>query len=239
MFCHPRTSGGRFYKYLTAEGQLQTVPYQLFERGVLHAVVDLRARDVDGRHEADALTVRVESLQEQRARYALELVALDQQIRELPPARWPKRVVARMAELEELVSQKDDELRAAKEAANSSGRVEALVDLRTSVELLDKLAGQEDRPRLEAVRRRIKARLPLLVESIWVRVQVLHKRGRYVHVRLYLHGGEQRYFVLPCGYVAAAPPLRLDGADFRAGAERGYARKARKGAKPVTKRAAG
>jgi len=38
----------------------ECIPYWEFERTVLSAIAELKAEDVDGRHEADALTVRVE-----------------------------------------------------------------------------------------------------------------------------------------------------------------------------------
>src|SRR5262249_41721084 len=162
--------------------QRESIPYREFERGVLQAVTKLKARDVDGRHEADALTVRAHALQEERARLGVELEALDGQMRELPPERWPRRVVARIAELEDAVRQKDVELRAAKQAANTSGRTEALEALRTCIQLLDEV--RRDRPEEEpVVCRRIKTRLPLILDSIWVKVQMIHKRSRYVHVR--------------------------------------------------------
>jgi DNA invertase Pin-like site-specific DNA recombinase len=222
MQCTPRWTAGRLYKYLAAPRQMQTVPYRPFERAVLFMLSRLRARDVDGRHEADALTARADALQEEQSRIALELESLDQQMRELPPARWPARVVARIAELEEALESKAAEVQAAKEAANTSGRTDALNDLRTCVELLDKASGT---PKEAPLRRRLKALVALLVESIWVRVQALHRRGRYVHVRIYLRGGEQRPLVIPCGHVSKAAPLPLQNADFRAGEERGYAAK--------------
>jgi DNA invertase Pin-like site-specific DNA recombinase len=218
-----RRNAKKIYRYLTTPAELNTVPYDAFERGVLSALTQLKPRDVDGRHEVDALTARVDELQRSRSGLGLELDAIDAQIRELPPSRWPKRAVARMAELEELIAQRDEELRAAKEQANTSGRTEVLADLQTCVGLLDSVA---DTPREDGVRRRIKARLPLVFESVWVRVQALHRRGRYIHVRIYLHGGEQRYFVLACGHTSGVPPLALATADFRGGAERGHAHQA-------------
>jgi DNA invertase Pin-like site-specific DNA recombinase len=212
MALRPRVTAGRTYRYLMAQAEHSSAPYREFERGVLRAIAQLTARDVDGRHEADELTARVESLQQERAQTAVKLEVLDAQIHELPPIKWPPRVVARMAELGEKIEQQDKELRTAKEAANTSGRTEALTDLKTSIELLDE---NRDTPEEVTIRRRIKSRLRLIVESIWVDVQAMHKRSRYVHVQLFLHGGEKRYFCLPCGCKSDVPALDLEAVDFR------------------------
>jgi DNA invertase Pin-like site-specific DNA recombinase len=216
FYCTNCTVRGVGYRYLVTDPRTDGFRYRPFEDAVLDTVARLHARDVDGRHEADALTLVVDRLQQERARLGLELDSLDQQIRELPPERWPPRVVARMADLEEAITAKDDELRLAKEAANTSGRTEALADFQSCVQLLAEVRGTE---REAGVRQRIKTRLPLLVESIWVRVQPINKMRRYLHVRLYLHGGEPRYFVVPVGPEgpAVVAPWPLAGADFRGG----------------------
>ena len=208
-------------RYLHTDPRTDGVPYKPFEQAVLEAISTLNAADVDGRHEADAVNALVEALQGDRTRLGLELDALDAQLRELPTERWPKRVVARMAELEEAVAAKDEELRVAKEAAATSTRTEALVEVKTCISLLDEVAGT---PREAEVRARIKSRIPLLVESIWCRVQPVNLMNRYVHVQIYLRGGEQRYVLVRCGrgrISAEAWPLRR--ADFRAGDEAGSA----------------
>jgi hypothetical protein len=224
MHSIPKPVNGKLYRYLTTVTRSSSVPYRDFERSMFVALANLKPGDVDGTYQADALAERVETLQAQRSALGLELDALDRQIKEMPPARWPTRVVARMADLEEQIKVKDEELRQAKEAANTSTRTQALTDLQTCLPLLDRVRGT---PEEEAICRRIKARIPMLVESIWVRVQVVHQRGRYVHVRFYLHNGEpldpKLYFCLPCGYTSGKEALPLANADFRAGEERGHA----------------
>jgi DNA invertase Pin-like site-specific DNA recombinase len=225
-------AGKKRYQYLTVAGVPWSIPYRDFERGVLTLLAKLRAADVDGRHQADALTARVEALQAERSSLGIEVDALNAQLDELPPARWPKRIVARMADLEEWIAAKDEELRQAKEAAASSTRTEALTDLRNSLAALDK-ARVEGRVADElAIRHRLRGRIPLLIESVWVRMETHTRRRRYVHVRVYLHGGEPRYFVLPLGS-PQAPPLPLGKADFRGGEERGYAFRSQRAAKPI------
>lgn len=217
-----RTSGQKRRQYLSIEGQPWTFPYRDFERAVLTTLARLKASDVDGRHQADERTAKVDILQAERSSLGIELESLDSQIRELPASRWPKRVVARMAELEEAIAAKDEELRVAKESADTSTRTEALTDLRSALKALDD-AQAEGRTKDElAIRHRIKGRVPFLVESIWVRLEIHGKHNRYVHVRVYLHGGEQRYLVLRIGN-PASPELPLEEADFRGGEERGYA----------------
>jgi DNA invertase Pin-like site-specific DNA recombinase len=222
--CRCSVAGGKHYRYLDTDCAALGIPYQAFEDAVLEGVGQLTGRDVDGRHQTDELAARVETLQAQRARLGLELDSLDGQIRELPPAQWPRRVVARMAELEAAVKEKDAELRAAKEAANTSGRTEALTDLQVCVDALAALRGT---PEAAAARRRVKARLPLILESIWVHVEGQTRRSRFVHVELRLAGGQRRYFVLTFGRPAGGPS-DLSGCDFAAGEVGRHARRARR-----------
>lgn len=214
LHCQVQTRSNGRWKYLSTPDRRQIVPYQAFEDATLNTIAHLKAKDVDGRHEADSLTARVESLQAERSRLGHELDALDQQIRELPPERWPKRVVARMAELDEMIARKDEELRAAKEAANTSGRTDALAELKSSMQLLDEVKGTAQEM---TIRQRIKMRLHLIVEAIWLKVQNLNKQNRFVHCRLYLHGGESRYYVFKLGRCGGAlPDKELPFVDFRA-----------------------
>jgi hypothetical protein len=215
MFCCGNMQRGKAYRWLQTDPRSHGVPYDAFEEKVLLALAQLRPEDVDGRRQANALTARVDDLQQERSRLGLEVNSLDQQLRELPPERWPRRVVARMAELEEAITAKDEELRQAKEAADTSSRSESLADLQTCVKLLRKVKGTAEEA---TVRQRIKTRIPLLVESIWVRVQKIGQSQRFTHIRIYLHGGEERYFLLGTGKgQIRAAPWPLGDADFRAG----------------------
>jgi hypothetical protein len=206
--------------YLAPAGVHWAIPYFDFEKAVLAALSQLKARDVDGRHLADALAAKVEALQEERSEQALDLEALNGQIRALRSARWPRGVVERMAELEDAIAAKDEELRLAKEAANTSTRTESLADLKTCLKALKEARGK---PEEVPLRHRIKGRIPLLVHSIWLRVQAETRKSRYVHVRIYLHGGQERYLLLTFG-TPKTDALDLQDADFRGGAERGYNR---------------
>jgi hypothetical protein len=121
---------------------------------------------------------------------------------------------AAAAEVEILLRAKMDELRQAKEAATTSGRVEALAEFRSLVQHLDEARGTENEATLC---RRIKARLRLLVQRIWVKVQPVHKRCRHVHVLLCLQGGERRVLWCHCGIDSEVKPWQLSESDFRAG----------------------
>ncbi len=92
------------YHYLHTDPRGYGIPYAPFERVVLATVVGLKPQDVDGSHKADALTRRVEVLDAERSRLGVDLEAIEQQMGELPPARWPKRVVVRLADLEEMIA---------------------------------------------------------------------------------------------------------------------------------------
>jgi DNA invertase Pin-like site-specific DNA recombinase len=216
-----RNKGDR-RRYLSTHGKPWRVPYRDFERAMLTLLAKLKAADVDGRHQADALTARVAALQDERADLGIDLDAIVRQMAELRPARWPKGIVAQRAELEERIAAKDEELRAAKEAAFTTSRTEALTDLRSSLKALDQAHAEGRYEDEQAIRHRIRGRVPFLVESAWVRVEIHTKQSRYLHVRVYLHGGEERYFVLPFG-APKRGPLPLRGADFRGGEERGHA----------------
>ncbi len=225
LYIHTQSANGRRYEYLTIDQNPWTIPYRDFERAVLDVVAALHAADIDGRHQASEFTARVDALQQTRTRLALDQEALDLQLRELPAARWPKRIVARMAEIEQEIAATDEQLRQAKEQADTSTRTETLTYLQTCLRRLDEARGT---PEEKPLRERIKGRIPFLIESIWVRMQLQNSRRRYAHVRIYLHGGEQRYIVIPiCGPTDDA--LLLGSADFRAGEERGYVARRRTG----------
>jgi hypothetical protein len=204
---------GGVYHYLATPGLKLVARYDVFEEGMVSCLASLKASHVDGRHEANALASRVERLQGERCRLGQELDALDAQMRELPPQRWPQRVVARISELEEAIRQKTEELRLAKEEANTSGRTEVLTEVKTLLERLEETKGTEEGV---ALRQRVKLRVRMLVESVWVKAQVIDKANRYLHVLVYLHGGERRYFRLQIGLCKKEAPWSLADADFRA-----------------------
>lgn len=205
-------------RYLYTKRRDCGIAYAPFERAALDALAQIRPSDVDGRHQTDALAVRAQALQEERTELGLELEALDLQLRELPRQRWPKRVVARMADLEEEIARKDEELRAVKELASTSGRVEALHEFHTCLKMLDGLREKGDRKGEAAARARIKARVPLFVTGIVVRVEKIHHSQRYVHARVKLRSGRPRYFAVFVGSgTPARPPLPLANVDFGPG----------------------
>ena len=214
MSVHNSQRAGLRYRTLATDPPTARLSYPAFERAALRTVADLRACDVDGRHQADALTAEVDRLTDERTRLGLELDDLDRQINELPREKWPRRVVARMADLQELIDVKDEEFRIANEKANSSGRTAALTAVQTALRVLDDATGT---PREPEVREQIKTRLGLLLESIWVVVQPVNKMCRIVHVRLYLHGGEERAFRIKIGSPKKGWPATwpLGAVDFR------------------------
>jgi DNA invertase Pin-like site-specific DNA recombinase len=206
------------YHYLHTDPRGAGIPYRPFERAVLDAVARLKPKDVDGRHEADALTARVEQLQEEHTRLVLDLEDFERQMRELPQGKRSKRGMAIMADLEVAIDAKAEELRAAKEAGATTSRTEALTEIKECIRQLLDDAHRGDPKREAAIRSRIKLRLPFLLESAWVRVQVIDKSKRYVHVQLYLHGDNRpRYFPISCGDISGHAPWQLKDVDFRAG----------------------
>ena len=82
------------------------------------------------------------------------------------------------------------------------------------VQLLAEVNGT---PEEATVRQRIKMRIPLLVEAIWVKVQNVTSKSRFVHVRLYLQGGARRYYCFRLGHCKGVPADEtLRDRDFRA-----------------------
>ena len=214
LHCQNQTRRGRSWTYLATYDRRTIIPYPVFEQAILEAISQLTPKDVDGRHQADSLNARVELLQRENAQLRLQRDALDQQLRELPPQRWPQRVVAIMADVDEAIVKNNEDLRVAKEAANSSTRTDTLADIQGIVPFLATIKGT---PQEASTRHRLKVRLRLLVEQIWIKVERINKNNRFIHVRIYLHGGECRYYAFTLGVCAGATPdTRLRDVDFRA-----------------------
>jgi DNA invertase Pin-like site-specific DNA recombinase len=217
MHCQVQTRGAARYRYLATCFRTQVVPYEQFEDAALDALAKLTAENVDGHHQAGAVAAHAASVREQWTGLRLALDALNQQLRELPPERWPKGAVARMAELEhDLIPRKAEELLAAEAATNTSGRVDAHTELKALVEFLYQVKGTDEEV---PVRHRIKKRLPLLLEAIWVKVHCLNPRNRVVFARLYLQGGGSFPFSFrlgQCKGVADETIRRERDRDFRA-----------------------
>jgi hypothetical protein len=225
FFCATRSNRGKRYTYLATERVKNVIPYQPFEDAILDAIAKLKPQDVDGRHQADALTAKVDRLLNE----VMGLKdRLDSQERKLNDLATDKDFLASLEktipQLRRQLRSKGEELRQAQEAANTSARVDTLNETQTIVKFLRRKKGTTEEP---DIRRRIKARLPLFVESIWLDVQMVHKRSRFVHVKLYLSGGgEPRYLCFRCGIETATPPWDLEFVDFRTGDVAGNAAKA-------------
>lgn len=216
---HIRSGGD--YVYLTTPEHPWTIPYGAFEHAMRCAIGDLLPADVDGRHQANALTAQVELVQQQRCQLGLDRDALVQQFRELPSDRWPKGGVALWSDLDAAIAAKDEELRLLKERADTSTRTEALIAVQSYFDRLDELERNGPREAIAPLREKIKGRIPFVIESIWVRVETQNCYRRWVHGRIYLQGGEQRPFLIAVNKPTTAP-LNLSHADFLAGDERGY-----------------
>jgi DNA invertase Pin-like site-specific DNA recombinase len=204
MQCVACVNNHRVYHYLHTDPRGDGVPYPTFERSVLVVLAALKSCDVDGKHQANVLSLRAETLQAERSELDVDLKALEHQLDGLPARRWPEFAMANMARLKEQIAAKDAELVAAKEAADTSGRGDALVDLQTCLALLDE-AIRLYPDRVPGLRARIKQRVAMLVDRIVVRVQPLNKCQRHVHVRLHLKGGEPRYWHFFCGKGKTTP----------------------------------
>jgi DNA invertase Pin-like site-specific DNA recombinase len=199
----------------------QSFPYPPFEAAVIRALGDLRARDVlPPEAKVDEREQRIQLL-------TSELVALDHRLRALEgQAADPRQdadllpsLLAIIGRVAKQKAAKAKELRALKEEA-VGGRTETLGEAQSLLRLLAEAPEGEK----AALRRRVKARLRLLIESAWVLVQPINRQRRIVHVQIYLRGGRRVYRqVLPPHAPPGLVPWDLAGADFRAGDRGGVA----------------
>src|SRR5437016_2274987 len=116
-----------------------------------------------------------------------------------------------------LAEQKEDlvkQLRALKEAS-VTGRSEMLGEMKSLIRLLRAAKAGTERSTL---RRRIKARLQMMIDSIWVYIQPFSARSRVVHVQIFFKGERSHYLRLKVGQppkkVGAVTVLDLDGVDL-------------------------
>jgi DNA invertase Pin-like site-specific DNA recombinase len=226
-----RVLGGREYCYLSTTRNTRgtrtagDVPYRDLRDGVLRALAELTPADVlppdkaaDAAHARIAdLTGRLVALDHRRA-------LLEGQLADL--AQAPEAIPSLVAAVQAVAAARGEaarELEGLKLEA-TSGMGESLGEVQS---LLDLLREAEGGPGEAELCRRVKGKLPWLVDSVWVYVQRVRRCVRILHVQIYLRGGQRKYVrVRPPDLPPGTPRLDLEAADFRAGDVLGRARDA-------------
>jgi DNA invertase Pin-like site-specific DNA recombinase len=166
--------------------------YGAFERAVLSAVSELKPADLEDRDGgSDAREEAIRSETE-------SLIALDHKLSTLKAkAADPKTKVAALPAILEMVeataqAKQDTAKRLEKLKADAmSGRPETLGEAQSLVKLLANAKGKE----AETLRRRLKSRLRLIIDEIWVVVERLDHKHRAAHIQLCYRGGATKYTV--------------------------------------------
>jgi DNA invertase Pin-like site-specific DNA recombinase len=185
----------------------RTFPYEVFERGVLQFLRELKAADVlpDNRNgkaeEVSGLTGRLQELEHRIGRTVAEMKAhgeFDLGLRLLRDLEAEKKDVA--ARLE----------KAKAEAVTAEAEV-----LGVTQTLIGLLAGVEGEERL-ALRTKVKARVRQLVSEMWALV-VPEGRGRWAVVQLYFgreHAGRRRTYTIFSRGAQGSGRARKEGFSF-------------------------
>jgi DNA invertase Pin-like site-specific DNA recombinase len=166
--------------------------YPAFERAVLAAVSELTPADLqDKGQSADAQAEAIRSETD-------ALIALDHKLSTLKAkAADPKTKPAALPAVLELIestaqAKQDTAKRLEKLKADAlSGRPETLGETQSLVKLLADAKGKE----VETLRRRLKSRLRLIIDEIWVVIQRLDGRLRAAHIQLCYRGGATKYIL--------------------------------------------
>jgi DNA invertase Pin-like site-specific DNA recombinase len=190
-------------------------PYRQFEPGVRKRIGQLTARDV-------LPPASVSNAREQRiAELTSNLVRIGQRLettgRELDAEDDPETRAQLRASLKRLGEEKrlvGAELEVLK-LESRSGRAEALATVKSLDDLLREAEGT---PEEADLRRKLKAAIQMVVESIWIKVQVINRNYFIGHVQIYLRSGVRRYVQLfPARPPQGFRPWDLSECDFRAG----------------------
>jgi len=213
----------RTYRYLVASRLGEDAKsgrgtaYPAFERAMLRTLGQLRPRDVLPPSKArDELELRIAAL-------TTRLPALDYRKRQLqadaadPDKDYLLPVLAQVVKEIKATAKELDRLK----LESTTGRAEALAEVQSTIDLLEKVRGTDQE---EDIRRRVKAAIGWLVDSIWIVVQRFNQLRAIVHVQIYLRaGGRPRYVAYgPATLRPKENPWDLSDYDFRSGELPGY-----------------
>jgi hypothetical protein len=192
-----------------------TVNYGAFEQAVLSAVSELKPADLadrNGGSDAREEAIRAETD---------NLIALDHKLTTLKEkAANPKTKVAALPAILEMVESTAEAKQATARRLETlkadalSGRPETLGETQSLIKLLRSAKGKE----AETLRRRLKSRLRLLIDEIWIVVERLGHKLRACHIQLCYRGGAMKYVLAfsPSPPIGSIPTLlELAQEDFR------------------------
>lgn len=189
-------SDGSKKAYLAPKPQSLRVPYQPAEDNFLATLAKLRPEDIDGTLRPDEWSQRTLAWQSEQAKVRMELDDMAGQLRELPRERRPKMIVSHVADLEERLEWLQNELDKAKLYGSTSARVETLSDTQS---ILTYLAGITEASERLAALERVRARLPVLLESLTVAASGQRGKSRWLHWRVSYKGGHTFYYSFAVG----------------------------------------
>jgi DNA invertase Pin-like site-specific DNA recombinase len=163
-----------------------------FESAVLTAVSELSPADLQDKGQSpDAQAEAIRSETD-------ALIALDHKLSTLKakaadPKTKPAALPAILEMVEATAQAKQDTAKRLEtlKADALSGRSETLGETQSLVKLLASAKGKE----VETLRRRLKSRLRLIIDEIWVVIQRLDGRLRAAHIQLHMRGGATKYIV--------------------------------------------
>lgn len=193
-------------------------PYAPFEQAILRALEELRPQDVlppGAEHEKRQLRI-VELTRRD--------VALDHRIEEIRRAIADPQNKDIQADLAPSLRAVRDERKTVQKELEKlnwesrTGMAQSLAETQTLIDLMKGKSGEE----LAELRRRVKAAIRWLVDSIWIISQPCGSRAYIGHVQIYLRNGTRRPLqILPLGRngnpLPGLKPWDLGSRDFRGG----------------------
>lgn len=189
-----------------------TVPYEDLERGALAALDMIEPEDFIKPLEGD------DTIGKLIAEKTKELASLESQLVILSDKRKKDGsrpgvldfIIEEVARIGEEKVKVVSQLKGLKLTADS-GRGEAVAEAQSIAEAREEKTGDER----ESLDLRLKGKLTMLVDSVWVLPQPITRMKRILHVQLFLKGGESRYFQVLPSSMAGVKPWQLDGVDLR------------------------
>jgi DNA invertase Pin-like site-specific DNA recombinase len=183
-------------------------PYQLFEDAVLRAVVTLRPADVlDTARRGDDREDKISQLTDTVRAYDQKLKMLQEKVAD--PDTEPEAVPSILKAMEPVAAAKAAKERELKLLKEESANIRS--ETLGEVQSLVKLVKQAEGPALLRLRRRIKAQLKFLVESVWVYIEKINHIRSVAHIQVFLSNGRKLYLQ------AVAPALTASAGKVQLG----------------------
>jgi DNA invertase Pin-like site-specific DNA recombinase len=185
------TGGEQKYLYLSSSAYLhgkesvgsRSFPYLPFEAAVLDFLKELEPNDVTDPKDGAGLTAReeeIEKLDKKLAAIEFKLEQVNAKAAEVNDMEVYLDLIKRLGDDKKAMSHRLEQLR----AEASVDRAEALVEMKSLVDMIAESEGQEK----DTLRRRVKGRIRALVKEIWVLIKKCGAR-RVALVQIILQSG--------------------------------------------------